>query len=321
MSLHIQQSTLPGGITLLERHYDSQVDLANYVLTSWVASDRRTKEPLWCHNSMTRPDALLSSHILATACNRLHGYSDADCDASMAAVREITRRIVERVGVIPALDVHRKRTVGGSGYALNIHKVNRGQLSTAWKRTTREQRVGNTGVVTLVLCTDYTSSATYAMAQYTIGATLALAQKIEETGRRCEIWASILTHDAHNMRAHIVETCPQHFDELDHLVVKKAAEDLNTPTLAALCSLSLVRGLFFQVWRMQRDSIGPMDNYGCATDKHAVLQRLAPYLTRQGIPLASVQMGADESDYVHNLDTAVAWVSRRLQALLQAPAA
>ncbi len=325
MSVTMHHSTLPGGKALIERHYDSQVALARYVMQSWTADEWSTKQPLWRSYQDADPgkDEPLTNTTLHVACNRLLGHLDPQCQAMVEAVQAIVRQLARATVLPPSLDVHRKRTVGRAGYALNIHKVNRGQLSTAWKKTVREHRVGETGTITLVLCTDYSSNASSASAQYTIGATLTLAQKIEETGRRCEIWASILTHDAHTMRQRyhspvldLVPGCPQPFDELDHLVIKRAEEEMSAPTLAAVCSLSFVRALFFQVWRMQRESIGTMHNFGDPTNKHQVYARLVPYLMRQGIPVASVSMGADQNDGVWSEQTALTWIRAQLHQLL-----
>lgn len=308
-----------GTTTLIERHYDSQQALARYVMQSWTGSRISTREPLWRQYDRAEPgqDALYTKRSLHQACNRFHGILDEACTQAMAAVNSIAEQIGKQIRLLPSLDVHRKRTQGRNGYALNIHKVNRGQLSTAWKRTVREHRVGETGTVTLVLCTDYSSDADDETAIHTQAATLALARKIEETGRRVEIWASILTHNAHTMRKAITGPgCPHTFDELDHLVLKRADEDLSGPALAALCSLSLVRQTFFQVWRMQLERIGPIDNYGEATNKHQVYQALVPYFTRQGIPLASVHMGADETDRIRDIPKAIAWCEARIQALV-----
>ena len=316
-------SRLDGGIVLLERHYPSQHELACAVLESWVACQVKSRQPLWRHYAGTSPlETPETDNALALACQRLQGIIDPQCQAMVDTVTNLARSIARQIMPPPSLDVHRIRTTGRSGYALNIHKVNRGQLSTAWKRTLRENRLGETGIVTLVLCTDYSSNAISPTAQYTMAATLALAAKIEETGRRCEIWASILTHQAQRMRQGVhdaqpalVEGCPPVFDELDHLVVKRATESLQAPAVAALCSLSYVRSLFFQIWRMHRDTIGPMRNYGSATNKGQVLARLAPYLVRQGIPLPSVRMGADETDNLTSQAAARAWVIAQLATL------
>ena len=321
-------STL-GATPLIERHYDSQKTLAHYVLQSHVASSLEPGDvgaPLWrqyAQDSGAPVDVTLDSG-LTRIIPRLLGQIDPQCQEAMASVHAIAKAIQQRLRIPPGADVHRKRTMGRSGYALNIHKVNRGQLGTAWKRTLREHVLRETGVVTIVLCTDYTASAVSVTAQYTIGATLALAQAIEATGRRVEIWASILTHNAHRMRrrflsdtADLVPGCPATFDELDHLVVKRADEPITSPAVAALCSLDLVRSLFFQVWRMQRETIGTLHNYGAATNKADVYQRLLPYLTRQGIAPSSVLMGADETDHIRSLETAVAWAQRQLTTVTQ----
>ena len=313
MAVITQWSNL-GTTQLLERHYDSQKDLAEYLMQSQVYN-LQTRTILWRDTLGTDPGELLGSYQLTRACDRLLGIVDSDCQASMDTVTAITKRVTNKVQSLPALDVHRRRTQGRSGHTLNIHKVNRGQLSTAWKRTVREHSIGQTGVITLVLCTDYTSNATYEAAQYTIAATLALANKIEETGRRCEIWASILTHDAHRMRSSIVPGHPKMFDELDHLIVKRAQESLTAPGMAVMCSLDLVRKVFFQIWQQQRDTIGRIVNHGRATKKQQVRIRLEPYLLRQHIPTESVYMGADENDHIHSEGLAVSWVTRELRRI------
>lgn len=318
MALTTQYSVLDGRC-LLERHWESQLDIVRFVeqATAWQLwpSKQRIFFPSWHHVSsysakIPRPDAALE-----TILNRLDGIVDPECQSAIEMVARIARAIGEKILLPPALDIQRRRTMGRSGYAVNIHKVNRGQLSTAWKRIHREHLPDSTGVITLVLCTDYTANATYLEAQYTTAATIALAQKIEETGRQCEIWASILTQDAHKMRQHIAPEHPSMFHELDHIVVKRPGESLTAPGMAALCSLGYLRSLFFQVWTMLEASIGPMGNFGKATNKKQVYAALSTYIARQGISQESVLMGADELDHIETLSGAVAWCQRQIDTL------
>ena len=318
MALRIQHSTLDDQC-LVERHWESQLDILRFVdratQCQLLPSRERIFFPSWhqvgSHGQKNpRPD-----YGLHTILDRLDGIIDPECQEAIDTVGRIVRAIGDRILLPPALDIHRRRTMGRAGYAVNIHKVNRGQLSTAWKRIYREQLPDSTGVITLVLCTDYTANATYPAAQYTTAATLALAQKIEETGRQCEIWASILTRDAHRMRTSIVPEHPAAFHELDHIVVKRPGESISAPGLAALCSLSYLRRLFFQVWTMLEPTIGAMGNFGKATNKRQVYQALSAYIARQGIPQESVLMGADETDHIEALPGAVTWVQRQIDTL------
>lgn len=317
MALRIQHTTL-GTTTLIERHWESQYDIAAFVLPSWHHS---TFSPIRTYfRKGTDPASLVeSSTTLGTIVNRLSGLIDPLCQESMVAVERITQQLCHKIQLPPALDIRRKRTMGRAGYAVNIHKVYRGQLATAWRRVEREHLPDASGVITLVLCTDFTANAIEAGAHYTTAATLALARKIEETGRRCEIWASILTHEAHRMRKHILPGHPTRFHELDHIVVKRAHEELAAPGLAALCSLSFLRNLFFHVWDLLDTTIGPMDNHGKATFKADVLRMLTPYVARQGIDQASVIMGADELDHIYNEAQAVAWCQHTINTLKATP--
>lgn len=318
MALIIQHSTLDGQC-LVERHWQSQLDIVRFVdhatqYRLWPSRER-IFFPSWHQvNSYSakipRPDWSLNLIL-----NRLDGMIDPECQSAIETVTRIARAIGDRILLPPALDIHRRRTMGRSGYAVNIHKVNRGQLSTAWKRIHREHLPDSTGVITLVLCTDYTANATDPAAQYTTAATMALAQKIEETGRQCEIWASILTRDAHRMRISLVANHPAMFHELDHIVIKRPGEALSAPGIAALCSLAYLRSLFFQVWTMLEQSIGPMGNFGKASNKKQVAAALAAYIVRQGIPPESVLMGADETDHIEALPGAVAWCQRQIDTL------
>lgn len=326
--IHHSVSTIgtPDGTrTLVERHYDAQKDLAAAVLGSMMTDMH--SEHIWFYPEIdyatgTRRGEYMESGSLTLAVRRCLGLIDTACADSIRTVEAIARQIEDSIPPLPGLDVHRQRLQGRRGYKINPHKVLRGQLSTAWTRVHRETQLQATGIVTLVLCTDYTASATSAGAQHTIAATLALARKIEESGRRCEIWASILTHDAHRMRyrsgtSYLAPGAPAEFDELDHVVVKRAEEDLSAPCLAALCSLSLVRALFFQIWRLQYGSLGFLCNTGSATDKAQVHARLQAYCLREHIAPESVLMGADENDNLHTVPRAVAWVSAWLRHIAQ----
>lgn len=316
--LKTQHSTLQGQC-LIERHWEHQVDIATFVEQSvpyqlWP-SQHRLFFPLHTFVDTHWADKPTTDDQLDIILNRLQGILDPQCQEAVDTVARLARAIGDRVTLPPALDIQRRRTMGRSGYAVNIHKVNRGQLGTAWKRIYREHLPDSTGVITLVLCTDYTVNATHASAYYTTAATLALAQKIEETGRQCEVWASILTHDAHRMRKHILPDHPQQFHELDHMVIKRPGEAISAPALAALCSLSYLRNLFFQVWTMLDTTIGPMGNFGSATNKKQVFRALSAYIARQGIAAESVLMGADETDHIAALPGAIAWVQRQINTL------
>lgn len=318
MALRTQHSTLDGQC-LIERHWESQLAIVRFVehATQWQLwpSKQRIFFPSWRHVSAYSAKIPRPDYSLDTILNRLDGIIDSECQNAIDTVTRIARAIGDCIVLPPALDIHRRRTMGRSGYAVNIHKVNRGQLSTAWKRIHRENLPDSTGVITLVLCTDYTANATYLEAQYTTAATIALAHKIEETGRQCEIWASILTRNAHTMRQTIVADHPATFHELDHIVVKRPGEALTAPGIAALCSLAYLRSLFFQVWTMLEASIGPMKDFGKATNKKQVYAALSAYIVRQGIPQESVLMGADETDHIEALHGAVAWCQRQIDTL------
>lgn len=317
--------TPDGTRVLVERHYDAQKDLAAAVLGSMAWTSKTDVEwfyPEIDYATGERRGEYVGSGSLQLAVRRCLGVIDTACADSIRTVEAIARQIGDGIPPLPGLDVHRKRLQGRRGYKINPHKVLRGQLSTAWTRVQRETHLQATGIVTLVLCTDYTASATSAGAQHTIAATVALARKIEESGRRCEIWASILTHDAHRMRyrgsvSYLAAGAPAEFDELDHVVVKRAEEDLSAPCLAALCSLSLVRALFFQIWRLQYGTLGFLCNTGSATDKDEVHARLQAYCVREHIAPESVLMGADENDNLHSVPRAVAWVQTWLKHISQ----
>jgi hypothetical protein len=312
------QSTLPHGTTLVERHYSSQQDIVRAVMGAHNATDD-TWYSVRCSGPAGEGPMLPESRYetnwrLNRACKRFLGIFDDDCLEAMRTVDAIADKITRQLKPLPGLDVRRQRTRGRSGYAINPHAVLRGQLSTAWKRTERITQLKASGVITLILCVDADAGVTSYEAQCTAAATLALARKLEEHGRRVELWGSILTHHAHTMRqrstgqSFLRPWAPQTFDEIDHCILKRAEDTLAGPAIAALCSIDFLRVVYFKIWELQYGRLGFLNNYGSATTKQSILAAMQPYLARQGIRPETVIGGADYSDYIDGIDTATAWV-------------
>jgi hypothetical protein len=91
---------------------------------------------------------------------------------------------------MPALpSVRRQRIKGPSGYALNPHKVLRGDLAHAWTRMARVTQPHGGRIARLMLCPMFAGHITQEQIEWTTAASLALAQALEASGRSCEIWS------------------------------------------------------------------------------------------------------------------------------------
>src|SRR5262245_6336165 len=94
-------------------------------------------------------------------------------------------------GDLPAgVTLRRTPTWGRSGASVNVHKVLRGDLGHAWRRTTRQQtRQDGSGDLVIVLPSVVAADISHEQLQWSAIATLALADYARRQGRRVELWS------------------------------------------------------------------------------------------------------------------------------------
>ena len=208
----------------------------------------------------------------------------------------------------PTPSVKRMRTWGKQGSSINPHRVLRGQLSTAWRKTRRDWTASYQGVVSLVIPTLYAGAFDQDTIAWMAAVPLALAQVIEASGRRTEVWG--LCYSARNTwldHRHL---------PLSSLVRLKAAEgpwSLHGPVFTI--HPAFTRRLVFRLM----ETLGPVNGtYGNVSytqevfDQHAC-HALAAFA---GVPASRVLCGPWPMTHpIDSADAAVRWLSDTLSRL------
>jgi hypothetical protein len=209
---------------------------------------------------------------------------------------------------IPATSIVRHRTRGTSGYALNPHRVLRGQLSTAWTRMTRTPHpVPGHGDIVLCISPGASWVTKEAGFLYSSAATAALALTLHAAGYRVAVWA--LTHTVQCW----------HDGESGMLGMQLLApgEPWQTQTLALTTQKAWHRRLQFRWLEMQQQRHGGMDNaYGHSAQPHTPEREhaLAQFRKEHGLEHAVVLDGAHAS-MVATLESARGWLEGTITRL------
>lgn len=214
-------------------------------------------------------------------------------------------RLAETIKQAPdvqAVDVTRRRQWGKRGSSVNIHRVNRGQLSHAWRRTERTTRLGQSGVVTLALPWDVPWFVEAETIMHALAASLALGELLERSGKRVEVW-SVGHGDA------VWETPVDGAKHFTYAACLKTAQaPWNLRPLAATVS----RGWFRRVAFRLMEQTGRANEYysrTCADAKNWQQKTTTMWpLIGSGAPLATLAYGAYPVDEATTLAQAETWL-------------
>lgn len=208
----------------------------------------------------------------------------------------------------PGVSFRRQRQWGKRGYAVNIHRVNRGQLSRAWRRTVRQRQLGNQGVITLCVNVVWSAGASHDLIHWTTAANLALAAYIEASGRRCELWAV-----AYNRLLYTSKSGPA-----GHGVrLKAASEPWNTQNVALTCEPFFLRRLMFRLYEIQTPEYGNVrGGYGKVSVGDELLTACQRWASeRLQAPAETVLCGGDQSNHIDNEESAKQWLRAKINEL------
>jgi hypothetical protein len=254
-------------------------------------------------NSSLKTDTDFYGPILDTflaQCRTLDGLQRA-CGVIDTLAQDLSAQI-------PATSIVRQRTRGASGYALNPHRVLRGQLSTAWTRMARAPHpVPGHGDVVLCISPGASWVTKEAGFLYSSAAVAALALTLHAAGYRVAVWA--LTH--------MVRCWHDGESGILGIALLVPGDAWQTQTLALTTQKAWHRRLQFRWMEMQQARHGGMDNaygYSAQAGTPERQQALTRFQADHGLEDAVVLDGAHAST-VNTLGAAQQWLKDTIARL------
>ena len=201
-------------------------------------------------------------------------------------------------------EYRRRRQWGKQGSAINPHRVLRGQLSTAWKRTRRAQSLGNRGVLTLVVPGNYSGSLAADEIFAMTSAAVALGHHIEQHGRRVELWAIASGRNVF------------HGDDKSEKIaavrLKAASEPWSVHGAAIVTQREFSRRLWFRI--METSGV-VSSGYGRPDEDWIWRAKSQAVLARYGVHPDTVIFGPSQHAFLQSVQAAQAWLQETLTSL------
>lgn len=168
-------------------------------------------------------------------CRTLHGF-----DAAIARIEALADGLAAQAPALPT--IRRQRVKGASGYAINPHKVLRGDLAHAWTRMSRVSQPHGGRLARLMLCPVFSWSCSATQIEWTSASTLALAAVLEASGRSVDIWSVLPLHGNYADAANNLQV---------NVCLKASGEPWNTQNLALAADPGWLRRLHFRMAETQ----------------------------------------------------------------------
>lgn len=187
------------------------------------------------HSVESGPDfAHRTLEDMLTSCRTLAGF-----DESIARIESLAADLEATVPTLPS--IRRQRVKGASGYALNPHKVLRGDLAHAWTRMARVTQPHGGRIARLMVCPMFSGDTSQSQIAWTTAATLALAAVLEASGRSCELWSIVPINGCYKSDA---------LHTTAAVCLKSAGEVWNTQNIALTADSAWLRRLHFRFAEM-----------------------------------------------------------------------
>lgn len=217
------------------------------------------------------------------------------------------------LGSIPVgQTIRRKQIWTRQGHSVNIHKVLRGDLGHAWRKSVhRAVHTPGMGRVVLVIPSSVSANISAQQRQWILTASLVLAEHCYRQGRPLEIWSC-------GFHTHVFQDVPYAESNFVHLVCLRRSQDAWDSTSLVLTTYSeWLRRLQFRALEMHQESKGTIEyNYGGVMDSDGMRTYLkTSWAPAHGIPADCVMLGCTQFDNVNAQDSAQRWVETQLQTL------
>ncbi len=208
--------------------------------------------------------------------------------------------------------VRRHQVWSRQGHTVSIHKVLRGDLGRAWRKSVRALEASPAqGRVVLVIPSSVSADVKGVERYWMLVASAGLAEHCYKQGRPVEIWSC-------GVHTNVFEDAPYKGHNFVNLVCLRRSQDpWDVGTLVLTTYVEWLRRLQFRALEMHQEVQGSIAyNYGSVMSRKDMLAMLqTDWAPAQGIGAATLMLGCTQEDKVTSLDTAKAWVQAQLQAL------
>ena len=205
---------------------------------------------------------------------------------------------------LQAVSMKRHSVWAKQGSRLNPHKVLRGQLSTAWRKTVREHRPANNGRLAIVLNMAVSHTIPTEQILWGTAATLALADSCRRAGHNVDVYGAAHATDLFkNIAAHVV--C---------IPLLRSSDVWSIHNTALSTSEAMFRRLCFRLWEIWQPKLGPIE-YGYGYPGQAKQIRiwadneLSKYI---GLPSSAIHLGCTQEDNIHDMASAKSWLASKI---------
>jgi hypothetical protein len=209
---------------------------------------------------------------------------------------------------IQAVSMKRKQVWTSRGNTLNPHKVLRGQLSTAWRRTVREQRSSTMGRIAIILPIAVSYGVETSIIHAMTAATLALADIAQKAGRSVDLYG--VSYGA--------QTFASGTDSHIAIIPLMLGHQVwSIHNVAMTTSEACFRRLCFRLWEIEQPRLGPISYaYGFPGSTAQIREWVQKeFAARIGLPSEAIHIGCTQEDRVRDLDSARIWVEQRIHQM------
>lgn len=274
-------------------------------------------------NASLLPSSYNRGPVLNEFIARVKDFSPKFWEESIAKVEDLCDKIDD--GGVQCKDVRRKQRWGARGHRLSMPRVYRGQLGRAWRQSYREAQLGNTGTVTLLINGGGPSLMSASKMFWNAATTLALASKLEASGRRVDlIWISAYKDTfVDPSRTFNVRRNPDVKDNegLPHgwhaVYLKRGSQPWNIQEVIASTHVAWFRRLAFRTIELSAhaNSSYVEHNYGVPPNGQTVKTLALQWLADQGISEDAVICGPGFDADISGAESASKWMNDAINAI------
>jgi hypothetical protein len=211
-------------------------------------------------------------------------------------------------GELPAgVTLRRTPSWGRSGASVNVHKVLRGDLAHAWRRTTRAPVAAGAGDLVVLLPSVVAAVTSHEQLQWSAIATLALADYARRQGRRVELWSLGYFDGAYQRGDSYVACVP----------LMRAGQSWDMSAVALATYPEWLRRLGFRALELGAETHGALrGGYGTQLAGSALLAwARAQWAPAQHLSPESLMLGCSQEHGVKDRVSAERWVAAHLARL------
>ena len=275
-------------------------------LAAFLAHIASSGTKKWSLNSSQKDKSWSGSADLPTFLEQCRTLRRDDFAERAGTIDQLAETLA---GDLPAgVTLRRTPTWGRSGASVNVHKVLRGDLSHAWRRTIRQARRDATaGDLVIVLPSVVGAIIEHAQLEWSAIATLALADYARRQGRRVELWSIGYFLTCYENGATYVACVP----------LMRAGHSWDMSAVCLTTYPEWLRRLMFRAVEMTTPRQGEIEEgYGTQLPGHALLAwARATWAPTQHLAPDSLILGCSQEDGVSDRASAERWVQAHLARL------